>query len=151
MNGAMVAHLTCREWSKAMQDEIKTAQNRIDRLSQELEAVMAEAEKAETIARNKLNEAHKELRNLLWKADSHLPQADRVWHGPDGEESLTCRVVIESLFDGVMTARIAGLPDGVRMTFRKSQGVWVEHGKFMELRNVPDIAEILKGQHEARH
>ena len=127
-----------------MQDEIKTAQNRIDRLSQELSAMIQAAEKAETIARDKLRKAHEELRNLLWEADSHLPQADRVWHGPDGEESFACRVVIESLCDGVMTARIAGVPDGVRMTFRKSYGAWVERGKFMELRNVPDnIAEIL--------
>ena len=130
-----------------MQDKIQAAQADIDRLSQELEAVIEAAEKAETMARDKLSKAHEALRKLLWEADIHLPQADRFWNGPDGEESITCRVVIESIHDGVMTARIAGLPDGVRMTFRKSQGVWAERGKFMVLRNVPDnIAEILKGQ-----
>jgi hypothetical protein len=127
-----------------MQDEIKTAQNRIDRLSQELEALMAEAEKAEAMARNKLNEAHEALRNLLWEADSHLPQADRFCNGPDGKEFFSCRVVIESIHAGIMTARIAGVPDGVRMTLQKRQGVWVERGTKMVLRNVPDnIAEIL--------
>ena len=133
-----------------MQDEIKTAQNRIDRLNQELEAVIEAAAKAENMARNKLNEAHETLRTLLIEADSHLPQADRVWYGPDGKDVMHGRVVIEKMADdGVLTfltVRFAGIPDGPRMQFWKMGNVWKERGAKMVLRNVPDIAEILKGQ-----
>jgi hypothetical protein len=134
-----------------MQDKIKAAQAEVDRLSQELEAVMAEAEKAETIARDKLSAAHETLRTLLIEADSHLPQADRRWYAPGGTESHHGRVVIESLSDDgvlqVLTTRFVGDPDGVRMQFWKMGDVWKGRGELMELRNVPDnIAEILKGQ-----
>jgi hypothetical protein len=131
-----------------MQDKIQAVQADIDRLSQDLEAVMAEAEKAETSARDRLSKAYEALRNLLIEADSHLPQADRVWPSVTDEESRHGRVVIESLIDNgalqVLTARFVGDSEGPRMQFVKMGNVWKERGKFMELRNVPDnIAEIL--------
>jgi hypothetical protein len=133
-----------------MQDEIKTAKNRVDRLSQELAKVIEESEKATELAREKLSDAHVELNRLLIEVDSHLPQADRVWPSVTGEESRHGRVVIESLSDDgvlqVLTTRFVGDSEGPRMQFVKMGNVWKERGKFMELRNVPDIAEILKGQ-----
>ena len=126
-----------------MQDKIKAAQADIARLSQELEAVIEEAEKAEAMARDKLSKAHEKLRNLLVEADSHLPQADRFFPAPKGR-GWSSRVVLESLVDGVMTVRFVGIPAGQRMQFVKKGGVWKESGTNMEVRNVPDnIAKIL--------
>jgi hypothetical protein len=69
-----------------------------------------------------------------------------VWHGPHFR-SFSSRVVLESQSnDGVMTVRFVGIPAGQRMQFVKKGGVWKEPGTKMVLRNVPDIAEILKGQ-----
>ena len=134
-----------------MQDEIKTAQNRVDRLTKELAAVIEESEKAIELAREKLSDAYAELNRMLIEADGDLPQADRRWYAPGCSESHHGRVVIESLSDDgvlqVLTTRFVGDPEGQRMHFWKMGNVWKERGAKMVLRDVPDeIAEILKGQ-----